>query len=273
MGSSFSIGKLELRDVSPLLLSGIRFTLAGLMMAAAVRRRPHPRNVRQWLKVVLIGLFQTTGVMGFIFISLRTITASEASILLFTNPILVVLLATLFLRTRYGLIQWLGVVLGFSGILITLGLHLDLRLGTVLGLLGSVSWAVATVLIKRWGDMFDTWTLNAYQMLAGGLTLLVLSPILEHPLLVVTGMSVSLILWLAIMASVVQFTLWFWLLQNGDAAQTSALLFLAPFFGVLSGWIILGEALTRCVVIGGIFIAVGIFLVNRSSPTKVAAEP
>ncbi len=243
------------------------------MMAIATWRRPRPHGIRQWRKVALIGFFQTAGVMGTIFISLRTITASEASILLFTNPIIVVLFATLFLGTRYRWIQWFGVVLGFSGILMTLGLHVNLRLGTVLGLLGAVSWALATVLIKRWGHAFDTWTLTAYQMLVGGLVLLVASPLLEHPMLVITGMSVSIILWLAIMASVVQFTLWFWLLQNGDAAKTSALLFLAPFFGVLSGWIILGEPLTRGVLIGGILIAVGIILVNRSRPAKVAASP
>ncbi len=273
MGSSFSIGKLELRDVSPLLLSGIRFTLAGIMMALVGWHRPRPHGIHQWFKVALIGFFQTAGVMGTIFISLRTITASEASILLFTNPIIVVLLATLFLSTRYHWIQWLGVVLGFSGILMTLGLHLNLRVGTILGLLGAMSWAVATVLIKRWGDAFDTWTLTAYQMLIGGLMLLVLSPILEHPMLVITGMSVSIILWLAIMASVVQFSLWFWLLQNGDAAKTSALLFLAPFFGVLSGWIILGEPLTRDIMLGGVFIAVGIILVNRPRPANSAAPP
>lgn len=273
MGSSFSVGKLGLQDVSPLLLVGIRFTLAGLLMALVVGRRPRPRTARQWAQVALVGLFQTTGVMGAIFISLRTITASESSILTFTNPLIVVVLATLFLGARYRLLQWLGVGFGFLGVLITLGFHLDLRFGTILGLLGAVSWSVATVLIKRWGQAFDTWTLTAYQMLIGGIALLALSTLLERPMFIVTGMSVAVILWLAVMASIVQFALWFWLLQNGDAAKTSAFLFLAPFFGVLSGWLILGEPLTRSVALGGLLIAIGIVLVNRSRVANTDAAP
>ncbi len=272
MGSSFSVGKIGLHDVSPLLLVGIRFTLAGLLMAVAVWRRPRPRTVRQWVQVALVGLFQTTGVMGAIFVSLRTITAGESSILTFTNPLMVVVLATIFLGARYRLIQWVGVALGFLGIVVTLGFHLDLRFGTILGLLGAVSWSVATVLIKRWGPTFDTWTLTAYQMLIGGILLLGLSTLLEHPTFIVTWTSAAVVLWLAIMASIVQFTLWFWLLQHGDAAKTSAYLFLAPFFGVLSGWLMLGEPLTRAVAVGGLFIAAGIVLVNRPSLVR-STEP
>lgn len=264
MGSSFSIGKLGLKDVSPLLLVGIRFTLAGLIMVVMIKR-PRPQGVGQWLRVALIGFFQTTGVMGAIFISLRTITASESSILTFSNPLIVVILATGFLGARYQARQWLGVVLGFVGILVTLGLHLDLRFGTVLGILGAVSWAVATILIKQWGPAFNTWTLTAYQMLFGGVALLILGMVVERPVFILTGMSVGIVLWLIIMASIVQFALWFWVLAQGEPGQTSSYLFLAPFFGVLSGWLILGERLTSGVLIGGLLIGIGIVLVNWPS--------
>lgn len=262
MGSSFSIGKLGLHDVSPLLLVGIRFTLAGSLMAVIVRRRPKPHTRKDWAHVAAIGFFQTAGVMGAIFMSLRTITAGESSILTFTNPLLVVVLATLFLRTHYRLSQWAGVMLGFLGVFVTLGFHLELRVGTGLGFAGAVSWAIATVLIKRWGATLDTWTLTAYQMLIGGLVLLGLSFLLEKPYFHVNVTSVSMVLWLAIMASIVQFTIWFYLLQRGDPGKTSAFLFLAPFFGVLSGWAILGEPLTSRVLGGGLLILASIVLVS-----------
>ncbi|WP_268753340.1 DMT family transporter [Ferroacidibacillus organovorans] len=271
MGSSFAVGKIGLEYVSPLLLVGIRFTLAGMLMALFVLKRRHPGSLAAWLRVFTIGLFQSAGVMGCIFISLRTITASESSILTFMNPLFVVIFGTLFTKTRYRLIQWVGVTLGFIGVFVTLGFHLHLHFGTLLGLLGAVSWAVATLLIKRWGPQIDTWVLTAYQMLFGGLLLLIGSVTLEQPHISFNVVSISILVWLSIMASIVQFAIWFYLLQHGDPGKTSAFLFLAPFFGVLSGWLILGEPVRDTVLIGGFFIFAGIFLVNWPESKKKRA--
>lgn len=262
MGSAFSIGKIGLAYVSPLLLVAIRFLLAGMFMAILVIHRPHPHRIQDWIRIAIIGFFQTAGVMGCIFISLRTITAAESSILTFTNPLLVVIFGTFFLGARYRIMQWLGVVLGLFGVFFTLDFQFSLKIGTVLALGGAVSWTIAVMLIKRWSPRFDIWVLTAYQMLLGGVMLLVASAAIEQPILHVTGMSVFIILWLAIMASVVQFAIWFYLLQRGDPGKTSAFLFLVPFFGVISGWILLGERIRWPVLVGGAVICLGIFLVN-----------
>ncbi|OLN22562.1 hypothetical protein BTO30_08695 [Domibacillus antri] len=98
MGSSFAIGKMGLVYFSPLLLVAFRFTIAGVVMAVIVKalKRPHPLKVKQWLQMAAVGFFQTSAVMGFIFLSLRTITSGESAILTFTNPLLVVVLHNLF---------------------------------------------------------------------------------------------------------------------------------------------------------------------------------
>jgi probable blue pigment (indigoidine) exporter len=262
MGSSFSVGKIGLEYISPLLLVGIRFTLAGVLMILFVMRRKHPQTVTDWLRMAIIGAFQTAGVMACIFVSMRTITASESSILTFINPLLVVVLATVFMKARYRLLQWAGVFIGLIGVFITLGFHLHLHFGTGLGLLGAVLWACATLLIKCWNTRFDVWVLSAWQMFFGGILLLIGSVTLEKPVFVVNVISVSIILWLAVMASVVQFTIWFYLLTIGDPGKTSVFLFLAPLFGVISGWIILGEEVKWPLLIGGSLIIVAIALVN-----------
>jgi len=261
MGSSFTVGKIGLTYASPLLLVGLRFTIAGVLMAIIVRKKPLPANISDWGRVFTIGLMQTAGVMGAIFLSLRTITAGESSILTFTNPLLVVLMGTVFLRIRYRLLQWIGAGVGFLGVFITLGFHLQLTTGTLLGLGAAVSWSIGTILIKKWGSLFNVWVLTAYQMLFGGIILLVMSLTMENPRLTINMASVSIILWLAIMASIVQFAIWFYLLNEGDPGKTSAFLFLAPFFGVLSGWM-MGEVVEWYVYAGGAFIFTGIFLVN-----------
>lgn len=271
MGSSFAVGKIGLSYISPLLLVGLRFTLAGLLMALIViiLKRTHPRKLGDWLKIVVVGIFQTTLVMGPIFLSLRTITAGESSILTFTNPLLVVIFGTLVMGMKYRWAQWLGVLVGFLGVFITLGASLDIReSGTLLGLLSAVSWAIATLLLKKWGSSFDTWVLTAYQMLFGGLLLLLGSLLFEQAHIMFTPVSIFILVWLAVMASIVQFAIWFFLLKKGDPGKVSAFLFLAPLFGVIFGWLLLNEQLHISTLVGGSLILVGIILVNYAPTEK-----
>lgn len=267
MGSSFAIGKIGLAFLSPFLLVGLRFLIAGVVMALIVYKHPLPKTWADWFHIAVIGLFQTAGVMGFIFLSLETISAAESSILTFVNPLLVVVLATMFLGARYRLRQWIGVALGFLGVVVTLGGDVAIHLGTIYGFSGALSWAVATLLIKRWSGLLDVWVLTAYQMLAGGVLLFIAAFFLESPHFTVNVESVSIVLWLALMASVVQFGIWFFLLQRSDPGKVSAFLFLAPFFGILFGWLLLGEPISWAVVMGGAFIVMGIALVNWPLPS------
>lgn len=267
MGSSFAIGKIGLVYASPILLVSFRFILAGILMATIViiLKQPHPTQVVNWVKIIIVGFFQTAGVMGCIFVSLQTITAGESSILTFMNPLLVIIFGTIFLKIRYTFLQWFGVLLGFIGVFITFGAQVDIKIGTLLGFLSAVSWAIGTLLIKVWGAPLNVWVLTTYQMLFGGLILLGSSFILEDPFFNVTPNSVFILLWLAIMASIVQFAVWFYLLRLGDPGKTSAFLFLAPLFGVLFGWILLGEKIEWFGYVGGLLIFIGIFLVNWES--------
>ncbi|MBF6634870.1 DMT family transporter [Microbacterium sp. APC 3898] len=272
MGSSFVVAKIGLTYISPLLLAGLRFVIAGCIMLVFVRlfKRKQPANKGEWGKLILIGAIQTAGVMGSIFLSLRTITSGESAILTFMNPLLVVLIGTLALGIRYRVVQWTGVLLGFAGVFIAMGSHLTIEIGTFLGFLSAVFWSVGTLIIKKWGGLFDIWVMTAYQMFFGGLILLVGSVFLETSRLVINSSSILILLWLAIPASIIQFTVWFYLLQKGDSGKVSAFLFLAPLFGILFGWLVLGEQLGLPLLIGGSLIFAGIFLVNW--PEKQLAE-
>lgn len=269
MGSAFAIGKVGLAYASPIFLVALRFTIAGIVMGIAVYflKKPHPKTWKKWSQIFVIGFFQTAGVMGCIFVSLETITAGESSILTFMNPLLVIIFGTIFLKLSYRRLQWFGVILGFIGVFITFGAHVSIKIGTILGFLSAVSWAIGTLLIKTWGQTINVWVLTAYQMFFGGLVLFVASFFLETPFFVINSSSVFILLWLAIMASVLQFAIWFYLLSIGDPGKTSAFLFLAPFFGVLSGWIMLAEPIYWYVALGGLFIFIGIFFANWTPKT------
>ncbi|GFN30275.1 DMT family transporter [Paenibacillus xylaniclasticus] len=106
--------------------------------------------------------------------------------------------------------------------------------------------------------------LSAYQMLTGGIGLLLLSATAEKPVFDINSKSIAVVLLLAFFCSIVQFSCWYYLLQQGDAARTSSFLLLAPLFGVLTSWLLLGEQLHMYVAVGGALICAGICLVNRN---------
>ncbi|NOV00938.1 DMT family transporter [Paenibacillus planticolens] len=261
MGVSFPVGKVGMAYAAPFFLMGIRFVLAGGILAAIVWKKPRPVG-RMWGNAALIGLIQSAGVMGCAYYSMHWISSGESSIITCTNPLLVIILGTFLTGAKYRGRQWFGVAFGFLGVVITFGLQMNFQVGTLIGFAGAIFFAASTLLIKRWGAEFDMNVLAAYQMLAGGIALLLLSAVTEHPYFTFTAASVTVVLWLVIMGSIVQFVLWFYLLRSGDPAKTSAFLFLVPVFGLLSSWLLLGEKVAWYVSLGGAFICVGIFLVN-----------
>ncbi|WP_366293848.1 EamA family transporter [Paenibacillus sp. AN1007] len=271
MGTSFPVGRIGMAYAPPFLLMGLRYILAGGLMALLLRKRPLPKRWQAWSRIILIGLFQSAGVMGCAYYSMNWISSSESAILTFTNPLIVIVLSAVLYGLSYRLSQWIGVTLGFAGILLTFGWHMSLTPGTWIGFGGAISFAVSTLLIKRWGNDFEPFVLTAYQMLAGGAALLLLSLWTERPHFTITAVSVVSLLWLTFACSMLQFSLWFYLLQHSDPAQTSSYLFLAPFFGVLSSWILLGEQVYWFTGAGGLMIGTGIYMVNRRPARKKQA--
>jgi drug/metabolite transporter (DMT)-like permease len=72
-------------------------------------------------------------------------------------------------------------------------------------------------------------------------------------------------LWMTIPGMAVAGTLWYWLLERGEAAVASAYMFMTPVFGVFFGWVALGEDVSWTQLVGGALVAASIYLVNRTS--------
>ncbi|MCH5584098.1 EamA family transporter [Shimazuella sp. AN120528] len=266
-GLNYPIGKMGLAFSSPYLLLSIRFLGAFLLMLPFIWKLPHPKQFVPWMKIAIIGLFQSTLVLGMIYFSMRTITSGNASILSSTNPIWLVIIQFLLLGIRYRALQWIGVLLGFAGVFLTQGMQLQFESGDLIALLAGIFWATATLLIKHWGKTINTWVMTAYQMGFGGIFLLIASMFLEKPMFDIHAVALPellfVMIYLIIMSSIVQFVTWFYLIGNNDPAKVSSFLFLVPLIGTIGGWLILNEVLHWYVGFGAVFIGVGIYLVNR----------
>jgi probable blue pigment (indigoidine) exporter len=265
MGSSFVVGKMGLAYYSPLILSAYRFLVAGglLLIMVICFQTVRPKKSFIW-KSAVIGSLQTAGLMACIFISLQYINAGESSILTFTNPLFVLILSSLFFKERHTVRQWFGVFVGIIGISIVISGNMSLNQGTFIGLLGALFWAAATLMYKRWQDLHtNAWLLTGIQMLFGGLILLILALLTGDTSQIWNRQSLSILLWLAIPGSILQFGLWYVLLARMNPARASSFLFLAPVFGVLTGAWWLNEPLHPIVLLGGTCVFISIYLSSK----------
>lgn len=279
MGSSFVAGKILLRDgFAPLPLVGWRFVLAAVLtlpLVAAGGQQPlaplFPQlTIRQWVTVALIGLLQTAAVTGLLFLAMQTISASQAAILLFTNPILVALLGRIFLGEPLSGLRTIGLLSGFTGVALAIGISgpgrhsSGILNGEFIGLAAALCWAAATIVNKRANVPMNTWALSFWQMLIGGLALLCAAYAAGESWpadLPLAGWG--WFLWLAIPASTGSFGLWFVALRAGGATRTSGYLFLTPLFTVLLSVPILGTGISGRQAAGGVLVGLGLWLVNR----------
>ena len=276
MGSSFIAGKVLLATTPPLALVGWRFfvaALATLPLALALERTPRGVGLvpaaagrgRTWALVFVIGLLQTAGVMGFLFLSMETLSSSTAAILLFTNPLWVALLGRLFLKEPLHRGRLVGLAVGIVGVVLAIGATpLGALQGEVLGLLSSLCFAGSTVLAKRTRPALGSWSLSFWQMLAGSIVLLAIAYAAGEKWPAHTTYAEWVwFAWLAVPASTGSFGLWFVALRLGGATRSSGFLFLAPLFAVILSHLVLGTVLSWTQAAGGIAIGLAIYLINR----------
>lgn len=165
MGSSFVAGKILIQqNFPPMILVGWRFFLAavatlplvllekGKLIAAL---RPIQAGLHDVVLVILIGLIQTTAVMGLLFWAMQYISASTAAILLFTNPIWVAVLGRFFLDESLNHMRLIGLFLSMVGVAFAIGISPEMLsggttlVGELIGIISAFCWASATLINKR----------------------------------------------------------------------------------------------------------------------------
>lgn len=286
MGSSFVAGKILIAAGFPaILLVGWRFFVAALATLPLVLLEGRPRaalfppqaGLKDGALVVVIGLLQTGAVMGLLFAAMRTVSASTAAILIFTNPIWVALLGRVFLAEALTRARIAGLVLGFVGVVLAIGGKGGAGLqspmsGELLGLLSSFCWAIATVINKRANLPLGPWAVSFWQMLVGSSVLIGVAYALGEEWPVSSVSDWGWFLWLAIPASTGSFGLWFIALRMGGATRTSGYLFLTPLFTVILSFFVLGADLSWVQAAGGMLIGLALWLVNRAAPFRTRRE-
>jgi len=245
-GYNWVVMKVALRDCGPLSFGAMRtfFGALVLLFVLAVRGKrvapPYPAGV------VLLGLLQTTGFIGFMMWALVSGGAGKTAVLVYTMPFWTLLLARLFLRERLRGVQWLAVSVALTGLLLVVnpGQSRGSIVPDLLAVLSGLAWAAAVVVAKRLqsGQGSDLLALTAWQMLFGSLPL-VAAALFEPG----TGINwsasfVGALLYNVIPGNALAFLLWLFVVRNLPAGLAGMGTLCTPLFGVFCAWSILGEA-------------------------------
>lgn len=284
MGSSFPSGKYLIHNASmpPFWLGGWRFLAAGILLLIVcyftmgfkgIIPKSNKSITKGFFVVFITGCLQTAGAMGFLNMALKTLDSSISSIIFFTNPLWLAILAHFFLNERLKRIKIFSLALGVIGIIICLGLrgHID-KPGMIYAFLGAICWSFCTLFAKK--NKFDNsmLILAAWQMLFGSIIMLLVSYLLKETYDIHASniWDITWFIWLVIPASIGSFCLWFLALNIGGATFTSCFLFLVPFFSTVFSILTLHDKLTIQLIIGGLMVITSLWLINKSEkPTEV----
>ncbi|MBN3853438.1 DMT family transporter [Paraburkholderia sp. Ac-20340] len=278
-GSSFVSTKIVLADVAPLWTAALRFLVASLsllpFMYSSMRQQKLGLRDLPWAKLAIIGSLQTTGVMAFLNLGLESTTPSTAAILMASNPLLVVILARIWLREAISASALSGLIVAFIGVVICIGIagnhHAAPGHGEWLVALASACWAGSTVLNKKFNLALSAWVLTFWQMLIGAILLALLAAGSGQPFsLPATAAHWGAFAWLCIPASTAAMGLWFAALRLGGSVQTSGFLFLCPLFAAIITFCLTGQLPHPHELVGGCLIGIGLYLLSKRRTAQTA---
>src|SRR5207253_10240978 len=161
----------------PLSVLWFRFLIAGGLLFAGVwaARLPVPRHPGTWLRLLLLGLGGNALYLGLSYEALRHLSAGMGSIVASTNPLILALLAPWLLREPLTLRKTVGLLLGFSGVVLamhTRALTQEARpVDVLISAAGVLAFVFSNILYKRWRMRPHPVVLNAAQLLLAGAVL------------------------------------------------------------------------------------------------------
>ena len=269
-GLGFTLAKIGMEQFPALLIMTIRFGIAGLILVWFTK--PPWGHMREIFVVALIG---STIQYGLTYNGLKGIDASTAAILVqLEGPILAIMGAFL-LKEKLGITRALGMGLAFIGVLIITGEpRLDGHLDSVILLIaGSAVWAVAQIMISRLKDLSGI-TILAWVAIMATPQMFVASLLIEDGqwLAITTASFIdwSIILYLALIMTVLGYSVWYHLLSSVDVSKVSPFLMLLPITSIIAGIALLDEKLTSSMILGGLLIMSGVAstLISWNWPRK-----
>ncbi len=256
-------------DLALATLLPVRFVLATLVvLSLAVARDWHlPRSLGDWLATLTLGVVYTAMTLCF-FVSLRYLTAGIATIVLYTYPTFVVGLAALFLGeviTRRKVLA-LGLATAGVAVVVRTGTVVVDPIGVALALGAAACYAVYTTGTRKLSPAIAPRGLMI-GILVGTSASMFVYGVVDGRLALPAGRAEwGVVLGLALVSTVIPHLLFYEGVARLEASRVGVVSTAEPVVTVALGAALLGEPITRFVLVGGVLVLAGVLLVQSGRP-------
>jgi drug/metabolite transporter (DMT)-like permease len=267
--TGFIGAKLGLPYTEPLTFLLLRFALVLAILLPACwlagARWPGPRETAH---MAIAGIFLQGGYLGGVFLSLHHgMPAGVSALITGLQPVMTAVAAGVLLREHTGTRQWLGLGLGFGGVVLVLGDRIALQglsaAAILFSVLGLVSITLGTVWQKRHGGAVDLRTGAALQFIAAALVLLPFALIFETREVRWSGEFAFALAWLVLVLSLGAIFLLLHLIRQGTATRVASLFYLVPPTTALFAWMLFGETYSWFAAAGMALGMLAVWLVTK----------
>lgn len=256
----------------PFTFLAARFGLALLILAALIGfMRSTRASARGAVDAMVAGGLMHGVYLGATFWAIDNgMTAGLSALIVGLQPLITALMAGAFLGERIHPRHWLGLCIGFAGVVIViwpkLGTAVDALPPTALlaSFVAVLGMSAGTIWQKRFVTGLDLVTGSFWQYLGAALLMLAGSLMLETRQVTVTGELVFALAWLVLVLSIGAIFLLMHLIRQGSVAKVASLFYLVPAATALMAWPLFGETLSP-MQIGGMLVAtIGVALATSS---------
>lgn len=282
-GSTYLAIRITDEHIPPAMMCGTRFLIAGPIMLGycAISGRRVLTGVRDLGKLALIGVLLLTGGNLVLAWAEVYVPSGLSALIIAITPLWFLIIDTWILRgdriSRAGLV---GLGLGAVGMFVLLWPQLRMGAGPQRYLLpylilplGSLSWAIGSVLSKHWEVGLDSFAGTGWQMLAAGVLNMSIALLLHDPARTVwTARGLGAFLYLIIGGSLVGFTSYIWLLEHVNTSKVSTYAYVNPMVAVFMGWLVLNERVDAYILAGSAIIVTAVALVTSAKVKGRAAH-
>jgi len=286
-GSTFLAIRIGVREVPPLVLASMRFSVAGAVLFVWTRLKgiSFP-SLRQWLAASVLAVCIFVLDYGLLFWAEQRVPSGISAVMLATIPVFMALSEILFLRTqRLTLRLAVALLIGIAGVTVLVSPTLSLSLGEAAIdssgafalVIAAISWSLASALTRKLPLPASKVMSSAIQMLMGGVLLSITAALFGefrgfHVSSVSRGVWYGLA-YLIVAGSIIGFTAYVWLIHHESPTKVGTYAYVNPVVAVIVGYFLGGETVGPRTLLGTLLVLVSVVVITTTRIKKPTAEP